>query len=1030
MAHGPQAILIRWQEMSMRFVVLSVLGLAVVAAAGPDAGRGDEPTPPPENISSKPPRTPAEELKAFRLPPGFEAQLVAAEPDIGKPINIAFDARGRLWVTQSFEYPFPAEGHKGHDRVSILEDFGPDGRARKITTFANDLNIPIGVLPLPHGAMVYSIPNIYRLTDTAGDGKAGQRRVLYGTYGHRDTHGMTGEFTPGFDGWVYACHGYSNTSTVKGADGQAITMNSGNTYRMRPDGSHVEYFTHGQVNPFGLTFDALGNLFSCDCHTKPIMMLLRGGYYDSFGKPHDGLGYAPEMLDRYDDSTAIAGIAYYDADQYPAAYRGSAYVGDVVVNNVVQFSLTWHGSSPQAKQHTFLHSADPWFRPVSIQLGPDGALYVADFYNRIIGHYEVDLHHPGRDRNRGRIWRIVYRGDGGSNGGSKDWTKATVDELVQGLAHPNLTVRMTAMNQLVVRGGRPGQDAVRRVCRERSNLTQRVHGLWVLERQGALGDALLTEAAHDPAGGVRVHAQHILAERRELTPELHTLVLAGLKDRDAFVQRAAADALGLHPADENIRPLLDLRDTVPAADTHLLYTVRMALRNQLQRPEAWERVKVTLRAEHDLEAVADVALGVPTRGSARFLLEYAAVPRPVPRRDDYLRHVARFGDDKVRRMVVAYAVSHCPADLGQEVALFRAIQQGVQEAGAPLSADARKWAGDLVPRLLRAADNGQVLAGIELVGTLRLRTSATALATILTRKDAPEGQRRTAVNVLLAVDTRRYAGLVGQFLTDPAAPAGLRDQAATALGGTQQPEAQAQLLQALETAPASMAVPIASALAASRTGGEKLLGAVAAGKASARLLQERPVQVQLEARNIPNLKGRVAQLTQGLPPADQRVQDLLRGRREEFLKVKHDLARGAQVFEKNCAICHQLGGKGAKVGPQLDGVGHRGLDRLLEDILDPNRNVDQAFRATTLNLKSGQLVSGLLLREEGAVLVMADAQGKEVRVPKDTVDERIVSPLSPMPANLVEQIPEGDFYHLLAFLLAQQASPKDPAARK
>jgi putative heme-binding domain-containing protein len=154
------------------------------------------------------------------------------------------------------------------------------------------------------------------------------------------------------------------------------------------------------------------------------------------------------------------------------------------------------------------------------------------------------------------------------------------------------------------------------------------------------------------------------------------------------------------------------------------------------------------------------------------------------------------------------------------------------------------------------------------------------------------------------------------------------------------------------------------------------------------------------------------------------LQALLNRRREGFLAAKKDADLGRQVFEKNCANCHQIGGKGAKIGPQLDGIGVRGLDRLLEDVLDPNRNVDQAFRLTMLALKSGQVVSGLLLKEEGQVLVLADNQGKEVRVPKKNVEEKTVSPLSPMPANLADQVVEADFYHLLAYLLSQKPPAK------
>jgi putative heme-binding domain-containing protein len=150
------------------------------------------------------------------------------------------------------------------------------------------------------------------------------------------------------------------------------------------------------------------------------------------------------------------------------------------------------------------------------------------------------------------------------------------------------------------------------------------------------------------------------------------------------------------------------------------------------------------------------------------------------------------------------------------------------------------------------------------------------------------------------------------------------------------------------------------------------------------------------------------------------VQNLINQRRDGYLKAEKDARVGLKVYEKHCAACHQIANQGAKIGPQLDGIGIRGLERLLEDTLDPNRNVDQAFRTTTLVLASGQLINGLLLRQDGTVLVLADNQGKEVRVPAGDVQERILSPLSPMPGNFAEQIPEPDFYHLLAYLLAQR----------
>jgi putative heme-binding domain-containing protein len=987
------------------------------------AGVGQSEDKPDPNIAPTGPRSPEEERQAFHVPEGFEVQLVAADPDINKPINLAFDAHGRLWATTTVEYPFAVpEGEAGRDTVKVLEDFGDDGRAHKITTFADGLNIPIGVLPLQDAAMVYSIPSIWRMEDTDGDGKADRRRVLYEKYGHKDTHGMTGEFTLGFDGWVYACHGFSNTSTVKGSDGQEITMQSGNVYRMRADGSHLEYVTHGQVNPFGLTYDPLGNLYSCDCHTKPIMLLLRGGYYQSFGKPDDGLGFAPEMIDDYKDSTAIAGISYYAAEEFPASYRDTAFVGDVVTHNIVQFKLEWHGSSPRAILKYFLKSDDPWFRPVSIVLGPDGALYVADFYNRIIGHYEVPLDHPGRDRARGRIWRIVYTGKlphAEPEPPRADWTKATIPELIEDLGHPNLAVRLLATHQLVSRGPN-AVEAVRELLRPESKAYQRVHALWVLERRGALDERDLAGAAHDADRAVRVHAQRILAERPQLPPAQRELVVAGLQDHDPFVQRAAADALGRHPAPENLRPLLALRHAVARDDTHLLHTVRMALREQLRPDSAWQQLPLSSLNEADARAVADVTTGVPSAPAAGFLLEH--VNRWPEGRDTlvrYVRHIARYGAGDTGDRLLAFVRAQKPDDLDHQLALSRAFGQGVQERGGALSPAAHAWSLDLARRLLGSDKGGQVSAGAELAGSMKLAELQDRLVLLVAAGHAPESERNAALDALVKMDAHNHLFLLGDILADSAEPAGVREKAANLLGQINQPESLEELVKALPAAPARLQNVIAVALARTQAGAEKLLGAVAAGKASARLLQDRQVEVVLAASKVPQVKERLAKLTEGLPAADQKLQELMSKRRTGFASAKTDPAVGEKVFEKNCAVCHSLGGKGAKVGPQLDGIGIRGVDRLLEDVLDPNRNVDQAFRQTSLELTNGQVVQGLLLREEGEVLVLADAQGKEVRVPKKTVEERTVLPLSPMPGNWGDQIPEPDFYNLLAYLLAQ-----------
>jgi putative heme-binding domain-containing protein len=1174
-------------------------------------------------VATTEPLSPAEEQRKFKLPPGFEIELVAAEPDINKPMNLKFDAHGRLWVTHSIEYPFAAANDQAaRDALTIFSDLAPDGRAQKAVRFAEHLNIPIGVLPLgDRDAIVWSIPNIYRLSDTTGRGVADQRTVLFGGFGIVDTHGDQNAFTRWVDGWVYADHGFNNHSQVKKA-GQGevlLDMKSGNVYRFRADGSAIEQFAWGQVNPFGLCFDPLGNLFTADCHSRPVTMVLREGNYPSFGRPHDGLGFAPETTDIDHGGTGIAGVVYYAADQFPLEFRGALFVGNVITNRVHCDRLKWNGSSPRLSAvEDFLTCDDPWFRPADIQLGPDGALYISDFYNRIIGHYEVPLTHPGRDRERGRIWRVVYRGPATAGqaqpgqpprqpaGSPAPPDLATLDlkGLIGLLGHPNLTVRTLATNTLLDRFGAEAASAARALLTQTAEPpagvpvpavdtpaagaaafdaeAQRAHAIWIVKRAAGadaqLDQPLASRLALDPAAIVRVHLVQALGETADWQAWHFDLVRGRLSDSNPFVRRAAAGALALHPASDNIAPLAKLLVENSANDPQLVHATRIALRDQLRSPQAATGLTNLALSDQERRQVLGIASLTPTAAMGAFFCEQILAGNVEPRLFSQALPIAAAAAEPAQQdLLVGYVREHVTDDLDYQLELLRSMvdalakrggrptglmietltallrpalvgdnpelwtntslsgaapsaspwvsdqrsQQGrvgtipvisslrehnsagehltgvlhspmfsippklsfwmcghdappgnaaakrnyarlvladgteIARSDSPRTDGARRFEWDLAPFAGKSGslevvdgDSGDAYAwiaigeieppvvrvplhtigdrdasradAVRLAGVLRLEGLAEPIAQIANQTSSSP-LKMAACEALSTLRPGEAITPLVSLLGEAALPVATRQHAAELLGGIDRGEAATALLVGLKTAPQPVAIAIATALAPHKEGATLLLAEIRAGRAAATLLREPTVVSRLHSAAVANLDEQITELTAKLSPADDRIAKLIEQRRAGFLAASPDIEAGRAVFGRSvCKACHKIGDVGGAIGPARDGIGIRGLDRLLEDLLDPSRNVDQAFRVTLVETDAGQTVSGFGLREEGETLVMYDSAGKEIRLPRGEVESRTPSPLSPMPANISDMINEQEFYQLVGFLLSQR----------
>lgn len=995
----------------------------VVVLIGGSLARGAED---PKLVAPTEALSAAEQQKMFHLPPGFRIELIASEPEIRKPINMNFDAKGDLYVTESVEYPFPAPGEKpSRDVIKRFADSNGDGVPDRMSVAVDNLNIPIGLLPLGKRVIGHSIPAIQEFIDTNGDGKADTRRPLYTEFGFRDTHGMASSFNYWIDGWVYACHGFANDSMVKGEDGEQIQMNSGNTYRFKPDGSHIEYFTHGQVNPFGMTIDPLGNVYTADCHSRPIYQLLRGAYYPSFGKPHDGLGYGPEMIKHDHGSTGICGLVFYDAAQFPQAYEGTVFIGNPVTGRINHDQLEPHGSSFQAiEQADFLYCDDPWFRPVDIKLAPDGSLYVADFYNRIIGHYEVSLQHPGRDRERGRIWRIVYEGKENERVAAPrrmaDLTQASLGDLTENLRDPNLIVRTLATQQFVER--LEEKDEQSEEVRSLVNLLaksdspeQKAGAMWVLERRHLLNDETIAKLSQDRSRLVRVHVQKLLAEWGGLLKSsLIDIPRKGVRDEDAFVRRAAAESLGRHPAAEHAALLLKLWEETPADDTHLIHATRIALRDNLQGISEWSSIPESVRKS---PRFLEICLGISDNRGAVAVLDGMKQGLPSDRRPELWYHAVRYGDDATVAKAVALFTDEPLADRPQLFFSIRALARGLKEHGLPITEKVLGMGRKLV-QIQLAEKNPVSWQGAAEVGMeLGIGDSAEDFEKQLASTTLRDEGWSWLAEALITLKPERANDALEAKLSDSKEPPAQRKKLAELFGRINRPEARSALSRQLVVVPQDLALVMARSLGSNKEGAEELLRLVGEGKASATLLQDTVVQQRVKGAGIPMIDERLTELLKDLPAADQRILDLIAARREAHRSGQWNAEAGAEVFAKNCAGCHRLGGKGAKVGPELDGIGIRGLDRVLEDTLNPNGNVDQAFRATVFALNDGRVVNGLLLRQEGEVYVVADEKGQEQRIGVSDVEEKKTQTLSPMPADVAEKLSEADFHNLIAYLL-------------
>lgn len=553
----------------------------------------------PRYYKKQEPVDPVTAIDRMIVQPGYRVELFASEPDIVNPIYMDWDEKGRLWVIESIEYPYPRDfwpDGGGKDRILILEDTDDDGKADEFTVFADSLNIPTSLEFADGGVIVHQAPQTLFLKDTDGDGRADHREVLFEGWDQWDTHAGPNNLHYGLDNWIWGVLGYAGMEGVVGGESHEFQMG---VYRFKKDGSRLEFLQRTNNNTWGLGFNEQGNAFISTANGNPSTLFTvpsrlynrLPGLDDSVtGRLTDTariitLTNLFRQVDWVGAFTSAAGHGLYTARQWPGEYwNRRAFITEPTVQLVAEMVLEESGSGYRAEYpRNLIASDDEWFSPVMAEVGPDGHVWIADWYNYIIQHNaESDRQEPTpgnayanplRDRQHGRIYRIVYEDAEESRPISLEGT--STENLVETLSHTNMLWRKHAQRLLVEKGDSEAVsaliDLVKDTSVDETGLNPAaIHALWTLHGLGELNqpgtpafDASV-QALNHPSAGVRANAVQVLPASQESVREI--LQAALLEDDNMNVRLKTLVALAEQPvspeAGEQIYSVLQLDENL------------------------------------------------------------------------------------------------------------------------------------------------------------------------------------------------------------------------------------------------------------------------------------------------------------------------------------------------------------------------------------------------------------------------------------------------------------------------------------